>query len=63
MFWIDAVVSLSVSLQQIDLINLKNNRTMEVVEKKEMVHKDVYESGEKEYASKGVAGTGLGLIY
>lgn len=47
----------------IDLINLKNNRTMEVVEKKEMVHKDVYESGEKEYASKGVAGTGLGLIY
>lgn len=30
---------------------------MEVVEKKEMVHKDVYESGEKEYASKGVAGT------
>ena len=25
---------------------------MEVVEKKEMVHKDVYESGEKEYASK-----------
>ena len=36
---------------------------MEVVEKKEMVHKDVYESGEKEYASKGVAGTGLGLIY
>lgn len=34
---------------------------MEVVEKKEMVHKDVYESGEKEYASKGVAGTGLGL--
>ena len=34
---------------------------MEVVEKKEMVHKDVYESGEKEYASKGVAG--LGLIY
>ena len=29
---------------------------MEVVEKKEMVHKDVYESGEKEYASKGVAG-------
>ena len=53
----------TVSLQQIDLINLKNNRTMEVVEKKEMVHKDVYESGEKEYASKGVAGTGLGLIY
>lgn len=37
---------------------------MEVVEKKEMVHKDVYENcGEKEYASKGVAGTGLGLIY
>ena len=36
---------------------------MEVVEKKEMVHKDVYESGEKEYASKCVAGTGLGLIY
>lgn len=36
---------------------------MEVVEKKEMVHKDVYGSGEKEYASKGVAGTGLGLIY
>lgn len=34
---------------------------MEVVKKKEMVHKDVYESGEKEYASKGVAGTGLGL--
>ena len=35
---------------------------MEVVEKKEMVHKDVYENcGEKEYASKGVAGTGLGL--
>lgn len=64
MFWIDAVVSFcTVSLQQIDLINLKNNRTMEVVEKKEMVHKDVYESGEKEYASKGVAGTGLGLIY
>lgn len=36
---------------------------MEVVEKKEMVHKDVYESGEKEYASKGVAGTGLGLNF
>ena len=37
---------------------------MEVVEKKEMVHKDVYENcGEKEYASKGVAGTGLGLIH
>lgn len=35
---------------------------MEVVEKKEMVHKDVYESGEKEYASKGIAGTALGLL-
>lgn len=34
---------------------------MEVVEKKEMIHKDVY--GEKEYASKGVAGAGLGLIF
>ncbi len=36
---------------------------MEVVEKKEMVHKDVYTDDHKEYASKGVAGTGLGLIY
>lgn len=33
---------------------------MEVVEKKEMVHKDVYESGEKEYASKGVAAVEVG---
>lgn len=34
---------------------------MEVVEKKEMVHKDVYTDDHKEYASKGMAGTGLGL--
>lgn len=30
-------------------------------EKKEIVEKKVYEEGKKEYASKGVAGTGLGL--
>lgn len=36
---------------------------MEVVEKKEMVHRDVYENDDKEYASKGVAGAGLGLIF
>lgn len=35
---------------------------MEVVEKKEIVHKDVYGGHEsKDYASKGVAGSGLGL--
>lgn len=33
---------------------------MEVVEKKEIIHESDHN---KEYASKGVAGTGLGLIY
>lgn len=44
---------------------------MEVVEKKEIVHEmDQYphegcywHKGHKEYASKGVAGSGLGLTY
>lgn len=42
-------------------LTFKKLITMEVVEKKEMVHTDVYDH--KEYASKGVAGTGLGLIF
>lgn len=38
---------------------------MDVVEKKEIVHKDIYDRDcydhRSGYASKGVAGTGLGL--
>ena len=34
---------------------------MEVVEKKEIVHEYMNEHDDKEYASKGVAGAGLGL--
>lgn len=34
---------------------------MEVVDKKEMIHQDVYTDNHNNYASKGVAGTGLGL--
>lgn len=36
---------------------------MEVVDKKETIHQDVYTDNHNNYASKGVAGTGLGLIY